>query len=67
MNNYRKAMDFCTPPADLEERLQHRLAAAPAKKSRIIHPRSFARRALLAAVLVLMVWMHEGLIRKTSH
>jgi len=60
MNNYRNAMDFCTPPADLEERLQQRLATATAKKSRIIHPWSFARRALLAAVLILMITASVG-------
>ena len=60
MNTYRKAMDLCTPPPDSEERLQQRLSAAPVPQSRVIRPRSFVRRALLAAVLVLMITASVG-------
>lgn len=52
MNRYQKAMEICPVPAELEERLKRRvLAEKPAggRHRRIIRPRSFARRALLAA------------------
>lgn len=52
MNRYQKAMETCPVPAELEERLKRRvLAEKPwgGRHRRIIRPRSFARRALLAA------------------
>ena len=53
MTDYRTAMDRCGPDPALKERLEARVLAAGAERKtrRIYRPRSFARKALLAAVL----------------
>lgn len=56
MNDYRKAMDRVELPEGLEQRLEQRaLWAAATRKQAAIRPRSFARRAALAAALTVLV------------
>lgn len=56
MNGYRKAMEQLGVPADLEQRMEQRvLWAAATRKQTAIRPRSFARKAALAAVLTVLV------------
>ena len=63
MNRYQRAMDACEPPAELERRLRERvLAAEPAASGRVLRPWSLARKAALAAVLILVLTASAGAV-----
>ena len=63
MNAYERAMERCAPPAELETRLRDRvLAAEPAARPRVIRPRSFAQRALLAAAIAAVLTVSAGAV-----
>lgn len=61
MKLYHSAMEHCVPPEGLEERLRQRvLAAAPQAEKRIFRPRGYVRKAVLAAVLVIILTVSAG-------
>lgn len=61
MNDYRRAVDSCSVPEGLEQRLAERvLAAEPAKRRAVIRPMSFGKKALLAAVLTALLSASVG-------
>ena len=61
MKLYHSAMEHCVPPEGLEERLRQRvLAAAPQAEKRIFRPRDYVRKAVLAAVLVIILTVSAG-------
>lgn len=61
MKLYHSAMEHCVPPEGLEERLQQRvLAAAPQAEKRIFRPRGYVRKAVLAAVLAVILTVSAG-------
>ena len=56
MKLYHSAMEHCVPPEGLEERLRQRvLAAAPQAEKHIFRPRGYVRKAVLAAVLAVIL------------
>lgn len=62
MTKYRTAMDRCGPDPALKERLKARVLAAGEvqKTHKVYRPRSFARKALLAAVLAVALTASVG-------
>lgn len=62
MKLYHSAMEHCVPPEGLEERLRQRvLAAAPqAEHQRVFRPRGYVRKAVLAAVLAVILTVSAG-------
>ena len=61
MKLYHSAMEHCVPPEGLEERLQQRvLAAAPQAEKHIFRPRGYVRKAVLAAVLAVILTVSAG-------
>ena len=61
MKLYHSAMEHCVPPEGLEERLRQRvLAAAPQAEKRIFRPRGYVRKAVLAAVLAVILTVSAG-------
>ncbi len=64
MNHYREAMEHCAPPAELKERLRKRVLEqnAPACPRKILRPRSFAKRALVAALIAVSFTASVGAV-----
>lgn len=61
MKLYQSAMEHCAPPEGLEARLRQAvLAAEPPEKRRVFRPRGFVRKALLAAVLAVILTVSAG-------
>ena len=61
MNRYYNAMEHCTPPADLEERLRSAVLTTQNQNGpAIIRPWGIARKALLAAVLIGILTLSVG-------
>lgn len=61
MKLYQSAMEHCTPTEGLEERLRQAvLTAEPSGKCRVFRPRGFVRKALLAAVLAVILTISAG-------
>ena len=62
MKLYHSAMEHCAPPEGLEARLRQRvLAAAPqAEHQRVFRPRGYVRKAVLAAVLAIILTVSAG-------
>ncbi|MBQ7777565.1 MAG: hypothetical protein IJ396_01505 [Oscillibacter sp.] len=60
MNEYRRAMAGCPIPEGLEERLAARVLAVPVEKKSVIRPMSFAKKALLAALLAALLSVSVG-------
>ena len=63
MKLYTSAMEHCAPPEGLEERLRTAvLAMEPPAKRRTFRPRGFARKALLAAVIAVLLTVSAGAV-----
>lgn len=62
MKLYHSAMEHCVPPEGLEERLRQRvLSAAPqTQRKHIFRPRGYVRKAVLAAVLAIILTVSAG-------
>ena len=60
MNEYRRAMAGCPIPEGLEERLAARVLAVPVEKKSVIRPMSFAKKALLVALLAALLSVSVG-------
>lgn len=61
MKLYQSAMEHCTPPKGLEERMRQAvLTAEPPEKYRAFRPRGFFRKTLLAAVLAGILTISAG-------
>lgn len=62
MKLYHSAMEHCVPPEGLEERLRQRvLSAAPqTERKHIFRPRGYVRKAVLAAVLAVILTVSAG-------
>lgn len=61
MNPYQEAMDRCKAPEGLKERLRAQMPPAPGRQA-VFHPRGFARRVLLSAVLVVLFTVSAGAV-----
>ena len=63
MKLYASAMEHCAPPEGLEQRLRSAvLAMEPPAKCRAFRPRGFARKALLAAVIAVLLTVSAGAV-----
>lgn len=63
MNRYHDAMEHCAPPPELEERLRETvLSAAPGPQAAVYRPRGFFWKALLAAVLIVLLTVSAGAV-----
>ena len=58
MNRYHESMEHCAPPPELEEQLREAVLSAepePQARTAVYRPRGFFRKALLAAVLAVIL------------
>lgn len=65
MNRYHESMEHCAPPPELEARLREAvLSAEPTPQARpaVFRPRGFFRKALLAAVLIVLLTVSAGAV-----
>ena len=65
MNRYHESMEHCAPPPELEARLREAvLSAEPTPQARpaVYRPRGFFRKALLAAVLIVLLTVSAGAV-----
>ena len=60
MNDYRRAIERCPIPEGLEARLAERVLAAEPEKQTAIRPMSFGKKALLAALLAVLLSVSVG-------
>ena len=63
MNRYHDAMEHCAPPPELEERLREAVSSAepePHPHPTVYRPRGFFRKALLAAILAVVLTLSVG-------
>ena len=68
MKLYHSAMEHCVPPEGLEERLRQRvLSAAPqTQRKHVFRPRGYVRKAVLAAVLAIILTVSAGAAPTTA-
>ena len=65
MNRYHDAMEHCAPPPELEARLREAVLSSkpgPDPHSAVYRPRGFFRKALLAAVLIVLLTVSAGAV-----
>ena len=63
MNRYHESMEHCAPPPELEEQLREAVLSAepePQARTAVYRPRGFFRKALLAAVLAVVLTLSVG-------
>ena len=63
MNRYHDAMEHCAPPPELEERLREAVSSVepePHPHPTVYRPRGFFRKALLAAILAVVLTLSVG-------
>ena len=63
MNRYHESMEHCAPPPELEEQLRESVLSAepePQARTAVYRPRGFFRKALLAAVLAVVLTLSVG-------
>ena len=63
MNRYHESMEHCAPPPELEEQLREAVLSAepePQARTAVYRPRGFFRKALLAAVLAVVLTLVRG-------
>ena len=63
MNRYHESMGHCAPPPELEEQLREAVLSAepePQARTAVYRPRGFFRKALLAAVLAVVLTLSVG-------
>ena len=63
MNRYHDAMEHCAPPPELEERLREAVSSVepePHPHPTVYRPRGFCRKALLAAILAVVLTLSVG-------
>ena len=63
MNRYHESMEHCAPPPELEARLREAVLSADPERNThpaVFRPRGFFRKALLAAVLAVVLTLSVG-------
>ena len=63
MNRYHESMEHCAPPPELETRLREAVLSADPERNThpaVFRPRGFFRKALLAAVLAVVLTLSVG-------
>ena len=63
MKLYQSAMEHCAPPEGLEQRLRRKvLSAQMPERRQVFRPRGFFRKAVLAAVLAVVLTVSAGAV-----